>query len=368
MSRMTRAEFLRVCTAGYLAIGYTSQQLHAATASNASLPRLHAQRVIEHLAEKPTDRAPVVTSVALSPNSEIIATAGDDHLVRLWQMSTGELKHLLREHTDWVRSASFDPTGMILATAGEDRVVRLWDVQQGKLIKTMTKHALGIRSVRFSPDGKTLAAAGFDEQVAIYDVEQGQTLQMFEAPCPDMRAVAFSRTGDMLAAGGRDGRLRLYRTLAANETPTVSAHTQRLRALSFSPDGSMLATAGEDQQVLVWNLQTVKPLHQFAVTGSKIMSLAWCGPQVIAAGGTDNQIHLLDLKTQQIAAILIGHTGTIATLDADPVGRLLVSGSFDTTARVWNIEQIVHGSTTAKAPVLSTEPRTSQAPETNSTK
>ena len=58
MSRMTRAEFLRTCAAGgiaALAIG----QLPARAANNA-LPKVQAQRVIQHLSELPTDRAPVV--------------------------------------------------------------------------------------------------------------------------------------------------------------------------------------------------------------------------------------------------------------------------------------------------------------------
>jgi WD40 repeat protein len=57
---------------------------------------------------------------------------------------------------------------------------------------------------------------------------------------------------------------------------------------------------------------------------------------------------MLDVTTREELAVLVGHTGTIAALDADAAGRMLISGSFDTTARVWNIDQIVAGKTTAQ--------------------
>ncbi len=198
MSRMTRADFLRTCAAGGLA-AITMGQLPLRAANNA-LPRMQAQRVIQHLSELPTDRAPVVTCVSLSPDLQILATAGDDHIVRLWKLPEGELLHRLREHTDWVRTTSFNPQAEVLATGGDDKQIRLWDVRTGKLLKTLSSHTLGIRSIRFSPDGRSLAGAGFDEHVHTYDTATGNLKHTFEAPCPDMRAVGFSHTGEILAA------------------------------------------------------------------------------------------------------------------------------------------------------------------------
>ncbi len=132
------------------------------------------------------------------------------------------------------------------------------------------------------------------------------------------------------------------------QPPALSAHKQRIRAVAFSPDGTLLATAGEDQNVLIWDKNQVQPLATLTIRGSKIMAIAWCGPAIVAAGGSDNLIHMLDINTREEVAVLTGHTGTIAALAADPAGRMLISGSFDTTARVWNIEQIVAGKTTAQ--------------------
>lgn len=347
MSRMTRAEFLKICAGTWLMAGVWNGATRLLSAANP--PRFHAQRAIQHLAEMPHDRAPVVTGIALSPDALTLATAGDDHLVRLWNLSDGKLLHLLKEHNDWVRSTAFTPDGQLLATAGDDRQVRLWKVTSGALVKTLPEHPLAIRCVRFSPDGNTLGTAGFDRQVRIYQTRDGAPQREFAATCPDMRAVAFSRDGTLLAAGGRDGRLRLWNLAMSADGPLVSAHTRRLRAIAFSPDDAALATAGDDQTVQIWTARDAQLQAAIPIRGCKVMALAWCGPGVIAAGGSDNLIHLFDVGSRQELATLAGHTGTIAALDADATGRTLVSGSFDTTARVWNLETALTGATTARA-------------------
>ncbi|MGC4005985.1 MAG: WD40 repeat domain-containing protein [Pirellulales bacterium] len=379
MSRMTRAEFLRQCALGgictlggwsaLVAPTFVAAPLRA-EALNA-VPRLAAQRLIEHKAELPTDRAPVVTGVAISPDGKLLASAGDDHIVRMWRMSDGELLHRFREHTDWVRAVSFSPDGARLVTAGDDRSLRIWDVRQGTLLKALPEQPLGIRAARFSPQGQTVVAAGFDQMVRIYDVREAKQIRTAEAPCPDMRAVGFSLDGMRVAAGGRDGRLRLFNVNDDQDTPAVGAHSQRMRAIAFSPDGQSLVTAGEDSNVVVWDPIALKPRAKFLVRGSKIMSVAWCGPRTVAAGGTDNLVHLFDVVTQQEIAVLGGHTGTIAALDSDLAGRVLVSGSFDTTARIWNIEAVTTGATTARndapptdIPTARTSARPSVAPTT----
>jgi WD40 repeat protein len=370
MSRMTRGKFLTVCASAWFAGGrWFGTRTPTNCEAAAALTHAHAARVIQHTAELPSDRAPVVTGVALSPDSQTLATAGDDHLVRLWRVADGELLKILKGHSDWVRCTVFSPDGSTLATAGDDRRARLWNVATGKLSVSLPEQPLAIRCVRFNPQGNMLGTAGSDEQVRLYDVATAKLQHSFTASCPDLRAVAFSRDGELLAAGGRDGQLRLWNLATANATtssanqtsgassrivpgspaPRSAAHALRLRAIAFSPDGTLLATAGEDRVLRIWELASGAEHAKFTVAGSKIMALAWCGAECVAVGGSDNLIHLFDASAQAELAVLSGHTGTIAALDADPAGRMLVSGSFDTTARIWNLEQLAAGATTARA-------------------
>ena len=66
-------------------------------------------------------------------------------------------------------------------------------------------------------------------------------------------------------------------------------------------------------------------------------SLCFCGDRLLASGGSNNLIHLWDVATRQEKCCFVGHTGSIATLVYDSKNGTLLSGSFDTTVRVWTV-------------------------------
>ncbi|HEY5315721.1 MAG TPA: hypothetical protein VIK18_24535, partial [Pirellulales bacterium] len=80
----------------------------ALTVAAASAAELVTERVLTPAASAGSD-PPVVTAVAIHPAGRMVASAGDDHLVRLWDTETGGLVRELRGHTDWVRCLAFHP-------------------------------------------------------------------------------------------------------------------------------------------------------------------------------------------------------------------------------------------------------------------
>jgi WD40 repeat protein len=57
----------------------------------------------------------------------------------------------------------------------------------------------------------------------------------------------------------------------------------------------------------------------------------------LATGGSDNRVSIWDLNSRQVMRRLEGHTGTVAALACDATGETLVSASYDTTLRIWNL-------------------------------
>jgi WD40 repeat protein len=64
----------------------------------------------------------------------------------------------LNGHDDRVHSVTFSPDGTLLATAGDDKAVRLWDAATAKEIAPPYRHRAGVWAVAFSHDGRRLAA------------------------------------------------------------------------------------------------------------------------------------------------------------------------------------------------------------------
>lgn len=294
---------------------------------------LHPQRVIEVPRVSPNVDAPVVTTLAVSPDRTLVAAAGDDHLVRIWDNHSSGLIETLRGHRDWVRAIAFSPDGKTLASAGDDRQVILWDVRSRTRRVALREATQAIYSLAFRNDGSMLATCGFEKTVRLYNAD-GEQIGQLEAPTSDVRQIAFSPQGDLLVAAGRGGFMRGWNVVGLQERWTVQSDERRIRSLAFSPDGSRLATGGEGRSIRIWN-SAGEALAVLPVQPGRIYSLAFCTDSLLAVGGTDNVVRMYDLNSQAEIMRLVGHKGSVTSMVFDPVTGQLYTGSFDTTVRFW---------------------------------
>ena len=298
--------------------------------------QLAPSRVIE-LGSQQRIGPSVVSSVAVSPDGKQLAAVGDDHLVRVWDRESGQKLHRMAGHTDWVRTVAFSPDGKTLASAGNDRTIRLWDPSTGQLKKTLPPHDQAITVLAFSPDGRRLAAAGFQKTLIIYDAASGRPLRDLGCPCVDIRALTFSPSGDRLAAAGRNGKIRIWNVALDQAERTFQAHRRRIRSLVFSPDGRRLASAGEGRHIRIWDAETGQELLSIPSGPTRVQAMVFTGDDELAVGGSDHVIRRWNLTTKSGTQLLVGHTGSVVALACHRAGGLLVSGSFDTTVRIWNL-------------------------------
>ena len=74
--------------------------------------------------------------------------------VKVWSLSARRLLHTFTGHSNWVSSVAFSPDGQILASGSGDRTIKLWNLRTGKLIRSLSEQG-GITAIAISPDGKT---------------------------------------------------------------------------------------------------------------------------------------------------------------------------------------------------------------------
>lgn len=336
MMRKSRRQFL-ASAAGTLAAGLLWPNPRSARAELAA--RVAAfnwpSRTIQLAPDPDQNTPPVVTAVRVHPNGAWLATAGDDHIVRVFSLADGKQIHRLVKHTDWVRTVDFSPSGKQVASAGNDRFIHLWEAETGKWEATLDEHEQAIAHVRYSHSGKLLATTGFQKHVQLYDIESRKLLHELDSPCADMRAVAFAPDDEQFAVGGRCGTIRIYDADSGQKVRDVAAHRQRIRAIAFSQDGRYLASAGEDRTIHVTPLDAETKPYTLDIRPVKFMSLVFYGPHHLAVSGSDNIVRLWDVKERQELGVLMGHTGTVAALDC--LGKMLVSAGYDTTVRVWTV-------------------------------
>ena len=72
-------------------------------------------------------------------DSNTIASASTDNIVKLWSVQDG-LLHSFDQHKSSVTSVAFSGDGKTIASASEDKTVKLWSAQNGKLLQNFKEH------------------------------------------------------------------------------------------------------------------------------------------------------------------------------------------------------------------------------------
>src|SRR5690606_8518818 len=73
-----------------------------------------------------------VLSVAVSPDSNFVATGSKDRSAKLWEISTRREVRSFLGHNASVTALDFSPDGSLLATGSNDKAVRVWEVRTGR--------------------------------------------------------------------------------------------------------------------------------------------------------------------------------------------------------------------------------------------
>jgi WD40 repeat protein len=319
----------------------------AAGAELAAQPTvLHAARVIHccggedvgHSNDAPQCSA-VATGVAMTPDGRTVAAALDDRCVVIWNADKPDHVTRLAGHADWVRSVGLSADGKTLASGAQDRCICLWDIATRQCIVHTPACDSAIACVCFHPNGQQVAVVGFSKGMHIVNTSSGQTSQELVCPCGDVRTAVFSPDGARLAVAGRNGRIRMWNVADASREHDIETDRRRIRGLAFSPNGRMLAAAGNSTTIRIYDVATGTLAATLETRPAKVFALVFLNDTTLATGGSDNHVSIWDLNTRQVTHRLEGHTGTVAALACDAKGETLVTASYDTTLRMWNLGQ-----------------------------
>lgn len=293
-----------------------------------------------------------VSSVTVSPDGSLVATASGEGGVRLYDAKSGELLRAIGSAGD--RSVVFSPDGKQFAAGGfhMDKLVGVYDVGTGDRVKALAGQPVWeANGTAFSPDGQLLASATRDDQVLVWELATGTLRHRLGGPSFPVVALAFSPDGETLAAGGQRG-IRLWDPASGSLRRTLEGHRDWVTTLAFSPDGRTLASGSCDWAfhrgrnvaefsmpdpgcVSEWKLweATSGELKRTVSEPGRLLSVAFSpdGQRLAAAIGRNVRLYPLGAE---------GPGRTVTTYDFDatsvaftPDGRSLVSGSHDQLVR-----------------------------------
>jgi WD40 repeat protein/tRNA A-37 threonylcarbamoyl transferase component Bud32 len=247
-----------------------------------------------------TGHTNIVYPVTCSPDGKLVASAGDDKTVRVWELLTGKQIHNLPQGVAFGFAIAFSPDGQSLATH-DQRTLRIWDVASGNRIAALEESQKSPPTLLFSPDNRQILTVAWEPRLA-----EPPEIKIWDIP---------------------------------NQTLTLTIPTGVLGHIrcEFSPDGSRIISHHGDNKVRQWDafngalldvdeparLNPGKPLANGYIVGGR--------------SAQDHTFTLVNADPARGDLYTRGHTAIIHGTSQTPDGRYFVTGSEDATCKVWDV-------------------------------
>lgn len=212
-----------------------------------------AQAQIMKTAWTVTAHTGAVNAIAFSPDGRLIATGGEDGLVRLWRTADGAMVATMSPHGGAVNTVTFSSDGTMLLSGGEDRAVINHDVTTGSTLYQTGDGGL-VKSLAFRPDGTSFFAGLGDSvnEVVEFQTSDGSPTAVLNDHFGTVWSVDCSQDGTSIASCSADGRALVYKSDLSFRFET-GGHDGDVVGVKFSPDSSLVASLGGFDAILQLN-------------------------------------------------------------------------------------------------------------------
>jgi hypothetical protein len=174
-----------------------------------------------------------MTCLEFSRDGLLLASGDRNGGLFVWEVKGGKEFLNLRGHTGPVHALRWRADADVLASAGQDGSVRLWDMHQERQVQSWTAHAEGTLGLDFARDGR-LVTGGRDRLVRTWGGD-GKPLLTFEPFGDQVLRVGFSHDGSRVIAGDWAGEARVCQAADGNVLGTLRAAADTVASAPVKP-------------------------------------------------------------------------------------------------------------------------------------
>ncbi|MDZ8188979.1 MAG: WD40 repeat domain-containing protein [Nostoc sp. ChiSLP02] len=265
----------------------------------------------------------------------------------------------LQGHTRGINCLAFtcrhnNGNALPILASGSRGETKLWDLSKGELIDTLSEYPWVIsglvdevNSLAFSSDGQTLVSCGADSTIKLWHVGALDLIDILHKHHGVVRCAAFTPDGRMLATGGDDRKILFWDLIHRQVAIALSLDDTAAHSLVLSQDGQTVVT-GSYRKIKVWRVslntgiktfKDTEPQHTLMGHSHIVRSLAISRDgKLLVSGSWDRTIKIWQLETGKLLHTLKGHTDRVYAIALSPDEQIIASGSADKTIKLWHVE------------------------------
>jgi WD40 repeat protein len=294
-------------------------------------------------------------ALAFSPDNRWLASGGKDNVIKIWDLTTGNVLRTLYGHTGNVNALAVSPDGKLLASGSgnindkrdlgtftqggvvggaEDNTVRIWSVETGRQLQVFRGHALPVGAVAFSNDGHSLTSVGGDA-VKVWDVSAGAESRSQKTKYGSTGMEKLSSMPSFSIWGGGDKQQK-------QEAQRLKNFKLSASKMAVSSNGQFAAIGQPDKAVKLYDAQSGRELRDLpfkAIPEAENSSLAFSpDARLVAFGKTSETVSVQEAATgRELYSINTGFSKTPQRVQFSSDGRFLVTATDNNAAmKLWD--------------------------------
>jgi WD40 repeat protein len=266
-------------------------------------------------------------SIHYSPDGTLIAVAGPENFVTLWDVATGKKRGALSAFTTYMRDARFTADGQWVVGLDRAGTVSVWETATGRYLRSIQAKA---RAFTLTP-AKQLVTTADKGRLDLWDLTTGKLVRELPEPSSGdflSHPLVVSGDGRWLAFVGDEGKSVVVLDLATGKVRyRFREHKEPVQVLALSADGKQLASYAyhKDRRVLVWDLATGKLAQTIKRESGWVTYMTFSPAGKTLACGLDNGggVTLYNPATGKQRCHLHGINVTVENLSFAPDGNTL---------------------------------------------
>ena len=250
------------------------------------------------------------------------------HLIRKsWMQDDVKPRHLaFRAHQRHVVTClQFDADKIL--TGSDDMKINVYDTQTGALRSILTGHEGGVWALQY--EGNTLVSGSTDRSVRVWDIERGVCTQVFQGHTSTVRCLQILMPKEIGRTPGGKPIMMPKQPLIITGSRDSNLRVWRLP----QPDDNVVFQAGPSQD------DTDCPYFVRVLSGHhhSVRAIAAHGDTLVS-GSYDSTVRVWKISTGETVHQLRGHTQKVYSVVLDHERNRCISGSMDNLVKVWSLD------------------------------
>lgn len=191
-----------------------------------------------------------------------------------------------------------------------------------------------------------LFIGGLGGRMTVVDCDTQSVLKDISVHHDTLASLAIANDEKMLVAGSNDGLLHILDVNALDLQALLIGHRRAIRNAYFTDLAKKIVSISADGDLKNWDIETKTPISSRQVAQSRASNMAFLGDENRFVCAHDSQILSFgDIREPNVHQKLNTGSGALTKLIADKDGNRLVTGAWNGLIKVWDVRMLARAAT-----------------------